>query len=384
MALHFLLHFQTAPPPKPMKPLSACADAPPLPPPPKNYQQNEENTILSNTSSLTKPQKKPSHTAAANGKPAGESNHVLDTLLEELQTVAKTGNNGNGHGNGNNGNNGNGTNSYGNGHEKQNGNGEKRVNFVDQVKHFPIDDDTSGSDTIKRSPKGSSGNVGSYNGKSNGPLNGLFDELVNGSSFDRRLDNGKNIPPQSTSPAHQDRAHSSTPSSVCSEPASFGRSAAPPPPPRSSSRTMLGIQPLPPARASFTGNDIDELKKQLMSDINGALSYRSEYNGRSGSQTPTAMIQTNAVDVENPHVVKSASSSDSVNSQDALRPTSPYYNHKVSSSIEQQNNNKTLSAREAFFNQLQQNNSNGNNNTSNNNNETEKKPEGLTNGSQWI
>lgn len=325
--------------------MTSCADAPPLPPPPKNYHQQKQEPV--------------------NGKASSESSHVLDTLLEELQTVAKSGN----------------------------GNGEKRVNFIDQVKHIPIDDNASGSDTIKRSPKASSNVVAGGNYKSsNGPLNGLFDEIVNGNSLERRVENNGKAPSRnSASPSpitaslsgHPDRGHSSTPSSVSSEPPSLGRFAAPPPPPRSSSRTILGNQQ-PQVRGSYSGTDIDELKKQLMSDINGAINYRSETSGRSGSQTPTAMVQSNAVDIiESSHTVKSASSSDSVNSQDAVRSASPTRNQQKVSS---QNNNKELTAKELFF-QTQFNNSSDtlNNNSNANFADSEKKQvDGLVNGSQWI
>lgn len=114
-----------------------------------------------------------------------------------------------------------------------------------------------------------------------------------------------------------------SPSSVSSEPAIYSQQdqrfgfPPPPPPPRSSSKNAVGSSLSPKAASDIVSP----------SSTPTSMTYRSEFekkqrffsNGaQEKSETPAAIVQTNAVD-EEPRFVKSASSSESINSQDGQR-----------------------------------------------------------------
>lgn len=214
---------------------------------------------------------------------------------------------------------------------------ERRVGFADEIQVMHRDLNESGdSDTIKRSPKTVVST--SITQSDDGGVNSILRTNMGSPRQQSLLSAG---PPErrSASPSPMAtsfraaipflhggrlgavRSQSSTPTSVTSEPAIYRHQPdqrfgfPPPPPPRSSSRNAVGN--MSPKSAS---------DNSVPSSAPAILTYRNEFEKKrrffssSGEQekvgeAPTAIVQTNAVDEES-RFVKSASSSESVNSQD--------------------------------------------------------------------
>lgn len=340
---------------------------PPIPPPPeyrRNVSPPKEEIATARAFELSAvpvaPSPTPKSTAASTA-----SGHVLDSLLEELQNVAKTATaSENANLSSINGGSsvppppsvtGNTNGTERNGAPNGNGfaTGEKRVGFVDEVQVVPHDHDSNESDTIKRAPKANGGYSNSPQPNTNngyGPNSHADAGSAPSSILVRQHAAGANGHPAYNSyglPSHLtggiggrrrsasplatssglaisnamlqggNRSHSGTPSSVTSDPSAYHYHHPPPPPPRSSSRTMLvggGPSNSSHPDARFKNFDLDELKQQLLFG-----SAPTVPNGPKGpgvvTATPAAIVQTNAVDDE-PRLLKSASSSESVNSQD--------------------------------------------------------------------
>lgn len=194
-------------------------DAPPVPPPPENYRRPSPPKS-SPPKDLTAA---PIVSLSAAGKQASqEQHHVLDTLLEELQTVAKNPND-----------------------QSKSSSPERTI----------VEGD---SDTMKRNMKPPSSTM--TDSTMSAPVNG-----VDG----------------------RPRSRSVTPSSVNSEPTA--KPPVPPPPQRYSTLE----------RVRFTSSDVNALKTQLQ-------------------RPPAAIAQTNALETaeDNKQWLKSASSNESLNSQD--------------------------------------------------------------------
>ncbi|KRZ76847.1 Coiled-coil domain-containing protein [Trichinella papuae] len=234
--------------------------------------------------------------------------HVLDSLLEELQTVAHDS----------------ATSTLG-----RSSNAEKRVGFIDQVKHFPtVKDELPGthpavnasSITENGLTSVDGGGGGGTEGKEESSKWGWFSNVVKNETL-RKV----------ASPARffrhhvdENRSRSATPMSVSSEPGSrIKQSSAPPPPPppppRTSSKNILFEHNASPDSDVERRETFEELRQQYR--LSSAARGQPLSHSLSSSSVPTQLqsqpiIHTSAVDEEPPRFSKSASSSESINSQD--------------------------------------------------------------------
>ncbi|KRZ15789.1 Coiled-coil domain-containing protein [Trichinella zimbabwensis] len=233
--------------------------------------------------------------------------HVLDSLLEELQTVAHDS----------------ATSTLG-----RSSNAEKRVGFIDQVKHFPtVKDELPGTHPAVNASSitengltavdgggGGGGSDGGTEGKEESSKWGWFSNVVKNETL-------KKVASPSRFFRHhvdENRSRSATPMSVSSEPgARIKQSSAPPPPPppppRTSSKNILFEHDVE-RRETF-----EELRQQYR--LSSAARGQPLSHSLSSSSVPTQLqsqpiIHTSAVDEEPPRFSKSASSSESINSQD--------------------------------------------------------------------
>uniref|UniRef100_A0A914XH65 Actin interacting protein 3-like C-terminal domain-containing protein n=1 Tax=Plectus sambesii TaxID=2011161 RepID=A0A914XH65_9BILA len=199
------------------------SEAPPVPPPPENYRRPSPPKSSPPKDLVAAPGG--NNTSAASKQASQEQHHVLDTLLEELQTVAK--------------------------------NPNEQTSKSSSPERTLVNGDTD-SDTIKRNTKP--------------PTSMMTDSTMSAPV------NGADGRP---------RSRSATPSSVNSEPTA--KPPVPPPPQRYSTLE----------RVRYTSSDVNALKTQLQ-------------------RPPTAIAQTNAIESseDQKQWLKSASSSESLNSQD--------------------------------------------------------------------
>ncbi|KRY20979.1 Coiled-coil domain-containing protein [Trichinella patagoniensis] len=229
--------------------------------------------------------------------------HVLDSLLEELQTVAHDS----------------ATSTLG-----RNNNAEKRVGFIDQVKHFPtVKDELSGgtnAHSITANGLTSSGGGGTE-GKEESSKWGWFSNVVRNETL-------KKVASPSRFFRHhvdENRSRSATPMSVSSEPGARIKQSSvppppPPPPPRTSSKNILFEHNASPDSDVEKIATFEELRQQFKLS-SGTARGQPLSHSLSSSSVPTRLqsqpiIHTSAVDEEPPRFSKSASSSESINSQD--------------------------------------------------------------------
>ncbi|KRZ94766.1 Coiled-coil domain-containing protein [Trichinella sp. T8] len=232
--------------------------------------------------------------------------HVLDSLLEELQTVAQDS----------------ATSTLG-----RNNNAEKRVGFIDQVKHFPtVKDELSrgtnaSSITANGLTSSGGGGGGGTEGKEESSKWGWFSNVVRNETL-------KKVASPSRFFRHhvdENRSRSTTPMSVSSEPGARIKQNSvppppPPPPPRTSSKNILFEHNASPDSDVEKMATFEELRQQFKLS-SGTARGQPLSHSLSSSSVPTRlqsqpMIHTSAVDEEPPRFSKSASSSESINSQD--------------------------------------------------------------------
>ncbi|KRY77174.1 Coiled-coil domain-containing protein [Trichinella pseudospiralis] len=232
--------------------------------------------------------------------------HVLDSLLEELQTVAHDS----------------ATSTLG-----RSSNAEKRVGFIDQVKHFPtVKDELSGTHPAVNASEnglasGNGGGGGGTEGKEESSSKwGWFSNVVKNETL-------KKVASPSRFFRHhvdENRSRSATPMSVSSEPGARMKQSSvppppPPPPPRTSSKNILFEHNASPDSDVERRETYEELRQQYR--LSNTARGQPLSHSLSSSSVPTQLqsqpiIHTSAVDEEPPRFSKSASSSESINSQD--------------------------------------------------------------------
>ncbi|KRX24477.1 Coiled-coil domain-containing protein [Trichinella nelsoni] len=235
--------------------------------------------------------------------------HVLDSLLEELQTVAHDS----------------ATSTLG-----RSNNAEKRVGFIDQVKHFPtVKDELSGGTNASSitangltSGSGGGGGGGTEGKDESSSKWGWFSNVVRNETL-------KKVASPSRFFRHhvdENRSRSATPMSVSSEPGARIKQSSvppppPPPPPRTSSKNILFEHNASPDSDVEKIATFEELRQQYKLSSGTTARGQPLSHSLSSSSVPTRLqsqpiIHTSAVDEEPPRFSKSASSSESINSQD--------------------------------------------------------------------